>query len=139
MMPVPVDRLVFVDETGTNTAMAERYAWAPRGARATASVPRNPGPNTTLLACLTLDGMGPALLVEGAITAEVFAAYVEHVLVPWLRPGQLVILDNLSVHTGARVGELIAAAGCELRFLPPYSPDFTPIEWAFSKLKTWLR
>lgn len=138
-LSLPVAQLVFVDETGTNIAMAGRYAWSARGARANTSVPRNPGPNTTLVACLTLGGMGPALLVEGATTTEVFEAYVEQVLVPWLQPGQIVILDNLSVHTGDRVRELVEAAGCQVRFLPPYSPDFTPIEWAFSKLKTWLR
>lgn len=138
-MTLPVDALVFVDETGTNTAMIQRYARAPRGRRAHSSAPRNHGPNTTLLACLTRSGLGPALLVEGATTTEVFSAYVEHVLVPWLRPGQIVILDNLSAHTSDQVRQLIAAAGCQVRFLPPYSPDFSPIEWAFSKLKTHVR
>ena len=132
-------QLVFVDETGTNTAMAQRYARAPRGERANGSAPRNHGPNTTLLACLTRTGMGPAMLVEGATTTEVFTAYVEHVLIPWLPPGQIVILDNLSAHTGQRVRQLIEAVGCTVRFLPAYSPDFSPIEWAFSKLKTCLR
>jgi transposase len=136
---LPVTDLVFLDETGTTTAMAHRYARAPRGQRATGSAPRNHGPNTTLLACLTSTGMGPAMLVEGATTTEVFTAYVEQVLVPWLRPGQMVILDNLSAHTGERVRHLIEAAGCQVRFLPAYSPDFSPIEWAFSKLKTGLR
>ena len=131
--------LVVVDETGTNTVMTHRYARAPRGERANGSAPRNHGPNTTLLACLTRTGMGPAMLVEGATTTEVFTAYVEHVLVPWLQPGQIVILDNLSAHTGERVRQLIEAAGCAVRFLPAYSPDFSPIEWAFSKLKTCLR
>jgi len=134
-----VEDLVFLDETGTNTAMTHRYARAPRGERANGGVPRNHGPNTTLLACLTRSGMGPAMLVEGATTSEVFTAYVEQVLVPWLRPGQIVILDNLSAHTGSHVHTLIEVAGCQVRFLPPYSPDFSPIEWAFSKLKTALR
>jgi len=138
-LKLPVNELVFVDETGTNTAMTQRHAWAPRGRRANGSAPRNHGPNTTLLACLTRTGMGPALFVEGATTTEVFTAYVEHLLVPWLRPGQIVILDNLSAHTGDRVRHLVESAGCQVRFLPPYSPDFSPIEWAFSKLKTWLR
>jgi transposase len=138
-LKLPITDLVFLDETGTNTAMVQRYARAPRGERANGSAPRNHGPNTTLLACLTRAGMGPTLLVEGATTTEVFSAYVEHVLVPWLRPGQIVILDSLSAHTSDRVNGLIAAAGCQLRFLPPYSPDFAPIEWAFSKLKTHLR
>jgi transposase len=138
-LTLPVDSLVFVDETGTNTAMTERYGRAPRGQRANGSAPRNHGPNTTLLAGLSQTGMGPAMLVEGATTSEVFSAYVEQVLLPWLRPGQIVILDNLSAHTGERVRALIAQAGCQVRFLPAYSPDFSPIEWAFSKLKTALR
>lgn len=138
-LKLPVDDLVFLDETGTNTAMAQRYARAPRGDRANGRAPRNHGPNTTLLACLTRSGMGPAMVVEGATTTEVFDAYVEQVLVPWLRPGQIVILDNLSAHTGPTVRELIEAAGCQVRFLPAYSPDFSPIEWAFSKLKAGLR
>lgn len=138
-MRLPVDDLVFLDETGTNTAMTHRYARAPRGQRANGRAPRNHGPNTTLLACLTRSGMGPAMLVDGATTTEVFTAYVEQVLAPWLRPGQIVILDNLAAHTGERVRECIEATGCQLRFLPPYSPDFSPIEWAFSKLKTAVR
>ncbi len=138
-LTLPVADLVFLDETGTNTAMTQRYARAPRGERANGSAPRNHGPNTTLLACLTRGGMGPALLVEGATTTEVFTAYVDQVLVPWLRPGQIVILDNLAAHTSDRVRRHIEAAGCQVRFLPPYSPDFSPIEWAFSKLKTHLR
>lgn len=134
-----MDDLVFLDERDTNTAMTQRYARAPRGERANGGTPRNHGPNTTMLACLTRAGMGPAMLVEGATTTEVFTAYVERVLVPWLRPGQIVILDNLSAHTGSPVRTLLEAAGCQVRFLPAYSPDFSPIEWAFSKLKIALR
>lgn len=134
-----MDDLVFLDETGTNTAMTQRYARAPRGTRANGSAPRNHGPNTTLLACLTHTGMGPAMLVEGATTTEVFESYITQVLIPWLRPGQIVILDNLAAHTGSTVQAQIEAAGGQLRFLPAYSPDFSPIEWAFSKLKTALR
>jgi transposase len=134
-----VDDLVFLDETGANTAMTQRYARAPRGQRVNGAAPRNHGPNTTLLACLTRAGMGPAMLVEGATTTEVFTAYVTRVLIPWLRPGQIVILDNLAAHTGERVRQLVEASGCQVRFLPAYSPDFSPIEWAFSKLKTGLR
>ena len=136
---LPIADLVFLDETGTNTAMTRRYARAPRGARANGSAPRNHGPNTTLLGCLTRTGMGPAMLVEGATTTEVVIAYVEQFLVPWLRPGQIVILDNLSAHTSDRVRQLVEAAGCQVRFLPSYSPDFSPIEWAFSKLKIALQ
>jgi len=119
--------------------MATRYGRAPRGQRVNGRAPRNHGPNTTVLASLTHAGIGPALLVEGATTTEVFTAYIEHVLIPWLRPGQIIILDNLSAHTGERVQTVIAAAGCQVRYLPAYSPDFSPIEWAFSKLKTGLR
>ena len=136
---LPVDDLVFVDETGTNIAMTQRYARAPRGRRANGVAPRNHGLNTTLLACLTHAGMGPAMLVAGATTTAVFEAYITHVLLPWLRPGQIVILDNLAAHTGSTVRAPIEAAGGQLRYLPPYSPDFSPIEWAFSKLKTALR
>jgi transposase len=135
----PVERMVFLDETSTNTAMLTRYARAPRGERAAAVAPRNHGPNVTLIATLTVAGPGPALVVEGAVTSEVFVAYVEQVLLPWLAPGALVILDNLSVHTQTRVRSLMEAAGCEVRFLPAYSPDYSPIEAAFAKLKAWLR
>lgn len=136
---LPADDLVFLDETGTNTAMAMRYARAPRGQRANGSAPRNHGANTTLISCMAHVGMGPSLLVEGAMTTEVFDAYVEQLLVPWLREGQIVILDNLAVHRSERAREMIEGTGCTLRFLPAYSPDYSPIEWAFSKLKTHLR
>jgi transposase len=132
-------RLVFVDEMGTNTSLSPLYAWAPRGERAFCSVPRNRGKNTTLLSSMTLEGMGPSLAVEGATDREVFEAYVERLLAPTLRRGQLVVMDNLTAHKGERVRELIEERGCELLYLPPYSPDFNPIEEAFSKLKRILR
>lgn len=134
-----VTDLVFLDETGTNTAMTPRYGWAPSGRRATGAAPRNHGPNVTLVTTLSLAGLGPAMVIDGSMTTLAFEAYVAQLLVPTLRPGQIVILDNLAAHTGTRVRALIEDAGCTLRFLPPYSPDFNPIEWAFSKLKTWLR
>ena len=102
--------------------------------RAFASVPRNWGKNVTLLASMSVEGMGPCLAVEGSTTREVFEAYLEHVLAPTLRPGQVVVMDNLTAHKGERVRELIADKGCELLYLPPYSPDFNPIEEAFAKL-----
>jgi transposase len=102
-------------------------------------VPRNHGPNVTLLAALTPRGVGPALAVAGAADRLAFARYVEALLVPSLRPGQAMVLDNLSVHKGERVRELVEGAGCRLLFLPPYSPDFTPIEPAFAKVKHALR
>jgi hypothetical protein len=123
-------RLVFVDEMGTNISLAPLYAWAPRGRRAYCSVPRNRGPNTTLLASMTQKGMGPCLTVEGSITSEVFEIYLERVLAPEMRPGQVVVMDNLSAHKGERMRELIEARGCELLYLPPYSPNLNPIEEA---------
>jgi transposase len=133
------ERLVFVDEMGTNTSLSPLYAWSKRGERAHCSVPRNRGPNTTLLASMTVEGMGRCLAVEGATTAAVFEAYIEEVLVPTLQCGQLVVMDNLSAHKGERIRELVESAGCELLYLPPYSPDLSPIEEAFSKVKRLLR
>jgi transposase len=131
--------LVFVDEMGTNTSLSPLYAWAPRGERASCSVPRNRGPNTTLLSSMTLEGMGTSLAVEGATNRKVFETYVEQVLAPTLRRGQVVVMDNLTAHKGERVKELIEQRGCELLYLPPYSPDFNPIEEAFSKIKGLMR
>jgi transposase len=102
-------------------------------------VPRNRGSNTTLLASITLGGMGETMAVEGSTNQEVFEAYVEHVLAPTLEAGQVVILDNLSAHKPARVRELIEERGCELIYLSAYSPDFNPIEEAFAKIKGMLR
>jgi transposase len=133
------DQLVFVDEMGTNTSLCSMYAWSKRGERAYYSTPRNRGKNTTVLASMSLEGMGPTLAVEGATTAAVFEAYVEAVLAPSLRPGQLAVMDNLTAHKGERVGELVEGGGCELLYLPPYSPDLNPIEEAFSKIKGILR
>jgi len=133
------ERLVFVDEMGTNTSLAPLYAWAPKGGRACFEIPPNWGANVTLLASMSLRGMGECLAVEGPTTKAVFEAYLERVLAPSLRPGQVVVLDNLSSHKGSRVRELVEARGCELVYLPPYSPDLNPIEEAFAKLKTLLR
>jgi transposase len=132
-------RLVFVDEMGTNTSLSSLRAWSKRGERAHCSVPRNRGPNTTLLASMSPEGMGPSLAVEGATTRPVFETYVEKVLLPGLRRGQIVVMDNLTAHKGDRIRELIEGAGCELLYLPPYSPDLNPIEEAFSKIKGLLR
>jgi transposase len=136
---IHAQRLVFVDEMGANISLAPVYAWSRRGERALASVPRNWGKNTTLLASISLEGMGECLAVEGSTTTAVFEAYLEHVLVSSLRRGQVVVMDNLSAHKGSRVRELIESRGCELIYLPPYSPDFNPIEEAFAKLKALLR
>ena len=131
--------LVFVDESGTNLAMTPRYGRAPRGERVVGTVPRNHGPNTTLVAAMSLAGIPAAMTLEGAIDRCAFDAFVTQVLAPRLVPGQVVVWDNLSVHKSAVAQQVIAAAGCRVRFLPPYSPDFTPIEEAFSKLKAALR
>lgn len=132
-------RLVFVDEMGSNAALSPLYAWSRRGERAFGSAPRNWGKNVTLLASITAEGLGPCLAVEGSTTREVFEAYLEHVLAPALRPGQVVVMDNLSSHKGGRVREIVERRGCELVYLPPYSPDFNPIEQAFSKVKGLMR
>jgi len=119
--------------------MTPLYAYAPRGQRAVGSVPRNYGASMTLIASMSMQGMGEALMLDGAADAAAFEAYVEQLLAPSLKPGQLVILDNLSIHQRARVRQAIEARGCHLLFLPAYSPDFSPIEEAFSKVKTFLR
>lgn len=93
----------------------------------------------TLLASITTEGLGPCLAVEGSTTREVFKSYLECVLAPSLSPGQVVVMDNLSSHKGGRVKEIIEGCGCELLYLPPYSPDFNPIEQAFSKIKGLMR
>jgi hypothetical protein len=125
--------LVFVDEMGTNTSLSPIYGWSKKGQRARCAVPRNRGKNTTLLASMSLEGMGPSLAVEGATTTRVFETYVERVLAPTLREGQMVVMDNLSAHKGERVKELIEGRGCELLYLPSYSPDLNPIEEASAR------
>ena len=132
-------RFVFVDECSTNTSLSPIYGWSRRGQRVCFEAPRNWGANVTLLSSMTLEGMGPSLAVEGATTKAVFETYVERVLAPALSPGRIVVMDNLSSHKGSRIRELIERRGCELMYLPPYSPDLNPIEEAFAKLKALLR
>jgi transposase len=119
--------------------MTPLYARSKRGTRALASVPRNRGVNVTLISTLSSTGETNALTLEGALDRVAFEVYVEQVLVPALRVGQTVVMDNLSVHKSSRARELIEARGCELKFLPTYSPDLNPIEGMFSKLKSYLR
>lgn len=119
--------------------MTPLYARAPRGERARGSVPRNRGKNTTLIAALSLEGMGAAMILEGSANATAFESYVEQILAPSLQAGQIVVMDNLQAHKGARVRLAIETKGCQVLFLPAYSPDFSPLEEAFSKLKTALR
>jgi transposase len=132
-------QLVFVDEMGTHTCLASLYAYAPIGQRAFFEIPRNRGANTTLLTSLHQEGMGPSMAVEGATTSRVFETYVERLLAPALRPGQVVVMDNLGAHRPRRIRELIEERDCELIYLPPYSPDLNPIEEALSKIKHILR
>lgn len=126
-------------ECGSHIALTPLYVRAPRGKRAYGSVPRNWGKNTTLLAGLTLKGIQALMILEGAVDTLAFEAYVEQMLAPSLKPDRIVVLDNLSVHKGERVRQAIEAKGCQVLFLPAYSPDFAPIEKVFSKLKAWLR
>src|SRR5881275_2361739 len=132
-------RLVFIDETWASTNMARRYGRAPRGRRLRVGVPHGRWKTTTFVAGLRTSGVVAPLVLDGPINRAAFEAYVEKVLVPELRPGDVVILDNLSSHKGPRVRALIEAAGAKLLYLPPYSPDFNPIENAFAKLKALLR
>ena len=134
-----MSRFVFVDETSTNLIYCRRYGRGPAGQRLDQAVPLHSGPNVTLIAALTPDGLGALLSVNGAVNSDVFAAYLDQVPGPTLRPDDVVVLDNLSVHKVEGLDDIVKHYGARLRYLPPYSPDFNPIELAFSKLKTWLR
>jgi transposase len=133
------ERLVFIDETWTRTNMAPLRGWAPRGRRLTTKVPHGRWKTMTFLAALRHDRIDAPWLLEGPIDGESFRIYVEKVLVPTLRPGEIVLLDNLGSHKGKAVRQLIRAAGAKLFFLPKYSPDLNPIEQVFAKLKHLLR
>lgn len=133
------DRLVFIDETWASTNMARRYGRAPRGQRLRSAVPHGHWKTTTFIAGLRLTGLVAPMVLDGPINGRSFQIYVERVLVPDLRPGDVVVMDNLGSHKGAAVQAAIETAGATLLFLPPYSPDFNPIEMAFSKLKAHLR
>jgi transposase len=133
------ERLVFIDETGLSTKMARLRGRALRGERCRAGVPHGHWKTTTFTGALRLSGMTAPFVYDGAMNGAVFRAYVEQVLAPTLMPGDVVIMDNLPAHKAAGVREIIERAGAELLFLPPYSPDFNPIENAFAKLKAMLR
>ncbi len=139
MSGVDANQLVIVDETGSNIGLTPLYAWAAKGERASGRVPRNSGKKTTLLASLSLQGMGAAMILEGATESIAFELSIEQVLAPSLQPGQIVVMDNLSSHTSSKVRQAIQARGCKLLFLPAYSPALSPIEEAFSKLTAFLR
>ncbi len=136
---ISAQRFVFVYEMGVNTSLSPVYECSLKGERAFCSGPRNWGRNVTLLASISTDRIGPCLAVEGATTTAVFETYVEQVLAPELRAGQVVVMDNLSAHKSGRVRESIEARGCKLVYLPPYSPDHNPVEKAFAKVKGLLR
>lgn len=133
------DRLVFIDETWASTKMARTHGRAPRGERLRAAVPHGHWKTTTFVAGLRNSGMVAPMVLDGPINREMFQNYVEQVLVPELRPGDIVVMDNLGSHKGAAVRTTIEAVGAGLLYLPPYSPDFNPIEKAFAKLKALLR
>jgi len=133
------ERLVFIDETGASTKMARLHGRAPRGQRLRVGVPHGHWKTTTFVGALRLGGMTAPMVLDGPMDGAWFVAYVEQVLVPTLSPGDIVVLDNLPAHKAAAAREAIEAVGANLLFLPPYSPDFNPIENAFSKLKALLR
>lgn len=130
---------MFIDETGASTKMARRCGRAPRGERCRAPIPHGHWKTTTFVGALRLEGMTAPMVLDGAMNGPAFLAYVEQVLVPTLTPGDIVVMDNLPAHKPAAVRKAIEAAGAEVRFLPPYSPDFNPIEMAFAKLKSALK
>jgi transposase len=131
--------LKFIDESGVNLAMTRLYGRAPKGVRVSGSVPQNYGQNVTMLAALGNHGLHAMMTVEGATDAAVFRAYVKHVLGPTLRPGDIVVLDNLRAHKAVGIQQMLARRRVRLLYLPPYSPDLAPIEPCWSKVKTALR
>jgi transposase len=132
-------RLIFIDETWAKTNMTRLCGWAPRGRKLVAKVPHGHWRTLTFLAALRHDRIDAPCVIDGPINGESFLAYVEQVLVPTLKPGDIVIIDNLGSHKGKAVRRAIRATGARLFFLPPYSPDLNPIEQVFAKLKTLLR
>lgn len=133
------ERLVFLDEAAAKTNMARTHGYAPKGQRLQGHAPYRRWQTTTFLGAMRAAGFIAPLVVDGAMTGELFLAYVERVLVPELQPGDVVVMDNLSCHTQKAVRRLIEGAGCRVLYLPAYSPDLNPIELAFSKLKRLLR
>jgi transposase len=133
------ERFVFLDETGATTAMTRLRGWGPRGERLVDAAPYGHWKTTTFVAGLRLDGVIAPCVLDGAMTGEVFRAYVEQMLAPSLRPGDVVVMDNLPAHKVAGVHQAIRAVGASLLYLPSYSPDLNPIEQLFAKLKALLR
>jgi len=132
-------RLVFIDETGATTKMARLHGRAKRGQRCRAPVPHGHWKTTTFTGALRLEGMTAPMVLDGPMNADAFRAYVRHMLAPTLRPGDIVVMDNLPAHKRPIVRSIIEEAGCELWLLPPYSPDLNPIEMMWSKVKQLIR
>ncbi len=139
MSGVDPRRLVFVNECSTNVRLVPLRARAPKGDRAHGKAPKNWKENVTLISSISLVGPGPSMSIEGSADGEAFSLYIERFLCPSLERGQIVVMDNLSVHKMKRIRDLIEGCGCHLVFLPPYSPDLNPIEEAFSKIKAIMR
>lgn len=137
MLGIDPRRLVFIDETGVNTKMTRTYGRSRRGSRVVAKVPHGHWKTTTFVAALRDEGLTAPTVIDGPMNGDLFLAYVQQQLVPTLKPGDVVVMDNLASHKRAGVREAIEAAGAKLVYLPPYSPDLNPIELVFSKLK-WL-
>ena len=133
------ERLVLIDESGSHIAMTRETAWAPRGVKPKEAVPRNRGTVLTMIAALTLSGLGSMMTIQGGTSSDVFRTWVAQVLVPDLPANAIVVMDNLAAHKDAGVREIIEAAGAKLVFLPPYSPELNPIELAWGKVTRWLR
>jgi transposase len=136
---IAIERLVFIDETGASTKMARRCGRSARGQRCVAPVPHGHWKTTTFVGALRATGLTAPMVLDGAMDGAAFDLYLEQVLVPTLRSGDIVVMDNLPAHKRAKVRSLLAAAGAQLLYLPPYSPDLNPIEMAFAKLKAALR
>jgi transposase len=134
-----VRQYIFLDECGVTTDLLRRYGRSPRGTRLHDHTPCGKWQTHTVVAALRLEGLTAPGVFNGPIDTDTFGAYVDQILVPTLRPGDVVVLDNLAVHKQPTIRAAIEAAGASLRFLPPYSPDFNPIEQAFAKLKAFLR
>lgn len=130
---------MFVDECGSHIAMTRGYARSKKGQRAIGKVPRNRGSNLSLIAALSAQTIGAEMVLDGAVDGDAFEAWVEQALLPWLQPGQVVVWDNVTPHHRPAVQTLVESVGCSVIFLPGYSPDFNPIEEAFSKIKTFLK
>lgn len=134
-----LEKLVFIDESSAKTNMTRLYGRAKAGARAIDDAPSGHWCTTTMISSVRLDGSTACMVVDGATTKDIFKAYVRHILLPTLKAGDIVVLDNLSAHKDQEIRDMIESVGCEIWFLPPYSPDLNPIEKMWSKIKAILR